>query len=175
MARLNWMLTFAVIAAIAVLLAPVPAGASVPSQELDHALRTIFKRVDREGNGRTSAAEINRYVASVFAAMDRNHDEQVSRTEFEEFSPALLALAQRYGRTHAYDEALGRIFRRWRSAGTGTLNRLTFRSGVKGELAAAARGSLALNYDQFIRARFMRELAAALRPGGGHRSRASQG
>ncbi|WP_336489830.1 EF-hand domain-containing protein [Methylobacterium nigriterrae] len=135
---------------ISVLSAPVPDGASVPSQELDHALRTIFRRDNREGNGRTSAAEINRYVASVFASMDHNHDGQVSSTEFKEFSPGLQALAQRYGRTQAYDDALGRIFRRWRSAGTGTLNGVTFRPGVKGELAAAARGSLALNYDQFV-------------------------
>ncbi|MBO1905458.1 EF-hand domain-containing protein [Microvirga sp. 3-52] len=164
MARLKWMVASGLTLA-AIGLARMPAQAAVPAGEIEGAMRTVFRIIDRNGNGRINAVELNRYVANVFAAMDTDRDGRLTRKEFDGLSLGLLALAQRHDRMVQYSAARARIWTRWRNRGSATMSRAKFRLGAKNELSkAGARGQfMALTFVEFKQARFVRELAASLR------------
>ncbi|MCB8823333.1 EF-hand domain-containing protein [Microvirga rosea] len=150
---------------VAIGLAPTPALAAVPAGEIDRATRAVFGLIDRNGNGRIEAIELNRYVANVFAAMDTDRDGRLTREEFDTLSLGLLPLARRYDRIVQYSAARERIWTRWRNRGSATMSRAKFRLGAKNELSkAGARGQfMALTFNEFKQARFVRELTASLR------------
>jgi hypothetical protein len=163
MERLKWMIvTGLTLAAFG--LAPMPTQAAVPAEEVEQAMRTVFRIIDRDGNDRIDAVELNRYVTNVFAAMDSDRDGRLTRTEFDGLSLGLLPLAQRHDRIVPYSAARARIWNRWRNRGSATMSRAKFRLGTKNELSkAAAPGQfMTLTFDEFKQARFVRELAVSL-------------
>lgn len=166
MTPLKWMRAFSLaLAAIMAGLAWFPAHAAAPAEEIDQAMRSVFGIIDRNGNGRIDAGEVNRYVANVFAAMDADRDGRLTREEFKGLSLGLLPLAERHDRTAQYASARERIWNRWRNQGSATMSRAKFRLGAKNELskAAASRRFMSLTFDDFKQTRFVRELVASLR------------
>ncbi|EIM30233.1 EF-hand domain-containing protein [Microvirga lotononidis] len=164
MTCLKWMISSSLTLA-AIGLAPLHVQAAVPAGEIDQAMWAVFGIIDRNGNGRIEAVELNRYVANVFAAMDTARDGRLTRKEFDGLSLGLLPLAQRHGRMAQYAAARERIWTRWRNRGSATMSRAKFRLGAKNELSkVGARGQfMALTFVEFKQARFVRELTASLR------------
>ena len=110
-----------------------------------------------------TAPEHNTFVENLFLAMDANGDRRLTQREFHALSLNLLPLARKYGRVKEYAAARERIRRRWKLTGRETQSWTNFMLGAKSELATAAGGRGTLTFARFKRARFIRELAEALR------------
>jgi hypothetical protein len=151
-----------IVAAAALVDAAVPARADKAS-EIDGALRTVFGSNDADRDGRLGTAEITHFVNDLFAAMDTNGDRLVSHREFRELSLSLLPLARKYGRLGQYAAARERIWRRWTLGRRKTLSAVNLQLNAKGELFAVPGVGQTVSFEQFKRARFIRELAAAVR------------
>jgi hypothetical protein len=131
--------------------------------EIDRALRTVFKGADANGDRVLSAPEHNTFVENLFLAMDTNGDRRLTQREFHALSLNLLPIARKYGRVSEYAAAREGVRRRWKLTGRATQSWTNFMLGAKNELAAVAGAPRTLTYPQFKRARFVRELVAALR------------
>lgn len=151
------------LAALAIVSATaLPAHADKRS-EIERALRTGFDSADADRDGVLTAPEHNTFVENLFLAMDANGDRRLTQREFHELSLNLLPLARKYGRVKEYAAARERIRRRWKLTGRATQSWTNFMLGAKNELSTAAGGRGTLTFARFKRARFIRELADALR------------
>lgn len=145
-----------------VLATAVPAYADKAS-EIDAALRTVFNSHDADRDRTLDSAEVTNFVEHLFAAMDTNGDGLVTRREFYGLSLNLLPLARKYGRTRQYAQARERIYRRWTLGRRETLSLVNVQANAKGELFDVAGVGQSVNFSQFKKARFVRELVGALR------------
>jgi len=151
------------VAAIAVVSASTLPAHADKASEIERALRTGFNSADANRDGVLTAPEHNTFVENLFLAMDANGDRRLTQREFHALSLNLLPLARKYGRVKEYAAARERIRRRWKLTGRETQSWTNFMLGAKSELATAAGGRGRLTFARFKRARFIRELADALR------------
>jgi len=151
------------IAAAAVVVATALPAYADKTEEIDAALRTVFRSNDANRDGVLDSAEITHFIDDLFAATDTNSDRLVSHGEFRGLSLNLLPLAQKYGRVRQYAAARERIWRRWTLGRRKTLSAVNLQINAKGELFAVPGVGQTVSFAQFKRARFIRDLAASVR------------
>ena len=137
------------------------AWATVPRTAVDHALDAVFRTIDHDGNGVIGSGEVDRFADHLFAAMDRDHDGQVTRFEFKGITFGLRPLAERHGRTRFETAARDRLFGRGKEHGQGFMSLGSLRRGLRTELSRAA-GYGRITRDRFKRAQFVEDFAVAL-------------
>ncbi|MBO1905459.1 EF-hand domain-containing protein [Microvirga sp. 3-52] len=148
------------VAAVAVQAAPAQADRAA---DFERALRALFDRVDRNGDGLIDGAETRRFADRTFAMLDADGNLRLTYAEFQRLDFGVRALAQRHDRLKLYADARERIWQRWRLPRPREVTRAAFRQHLRGEFLRVSRGHFGVSYAEFQQAPFVQDLATAFR------------
>lgn len=152
-----------VLAVAAVLLGIAAPAHADKASEINSALKAAFDSKDPDRDGTLDPSEVSNFVASLFKTVDVDGDGLITKGEFRRLSLNLEPIARRYGRTRQFAAAHERIRRRWTLGRRQTLSLVNLQLSAKGEMFAGVGERRPLNFAQFKKARFVRELVGSLR------------
>lgn len=111
----------------------------------------IFDMVDKRQNGQVHLGDIEAYRDDVFVGMDENDDGMVNYSEFSQWDPGFLYVAEQVGRQDAYTPASKIVFSFWDKNGDGDISVREMRLAMIADMKRADQNDDAvLSKDEFI-------------------------